>query len=75
MLFSKQEANNLKITVAILIAWAGVVAVMACAPYLQKLLGRRGLLALEQLFGMLLAVIACSVLVRGIQLYIDYINK
>lgn len=71
MLFAKQEANNLKISLAIVIAWAGVVAVMALAPYLQKLLGKRGLLALEQLMGMLLAVIACSVLVKGVQLFID----
>lgn len=71
MLFAKQEANNLKITLAILIAWTGVILVLAFAPYLQKLLGRRGLLALEQLMGMLLAIIACEVLIKGIKLFIE----
>lgn len=71
MLFSKQEANNLKITIAILIAWAGVICIMAIAPYLQKIFGKRGLLALEQLMGMLLAVIATNVFVKGLQLYME----
>lgn len=71
MLFAKQEANHLKISLAIFIAWAGVIAVMAFAPYLQKLLGRKGLLALEQLMGMLLAVIASTVLVKGVQLFME----
>lgn len=71
MLFAKQEANNFKISLAIILAWSGVIAVMAFAPYLQKMLGRKGLLALEQLMGMLLAVIACTVLVKGLQLYME----
>lgn len=74
MLFAKQEANNVKVSTAIILAWIGVIAVMAAAPYLQKLLGKRGLLALEQLFGMILAVIATGMLVKGMQLYIDFIK-
>lgn len=73
MLFAKQEANNFKMSLAITIAWAGVIAVFALAPYLQKLLGKRGLLALEQLMGMLLAIVAAGVLVKGIQLFIEAI--
>lgn len=74
MLFSKQEANVLKISTAILIAWTGVVLVMGAAPYLQRALGRRGLLALEQLFGMLLGVIAVSMLVKGVRLFMNVIS-
>jgi multiple antibiotic resistance protein len=69
ILFAKEEANPLKITGAILIAWTGVITVLALAPYLQKLCGRRGLLALEQLMGMFLAIIATGVFVKGIELY------
>lgn len=75
MLFSKQEANNLKITLAILIAWAGVMLVLALAPYLQKLLGKRGLVALEQLMGMLLAVIGTGMLAMGVRMFIDFLGK
>jgi len=71
MLFSKQEANDIKISTAIVLAWIGVIVVMALAPYLQKLLGKKGLLALEQLMGMLLAIIASGVLVKGVQLFIE----
>lgn len=71
MLFSRQEANNLKITFAILLAWSGVIGVMASAPYMQKVLGKRGLIALEQLMGMLLAIIATGMLVKGVRLFMD----
>lgn len=71
MLFAKQEADNLKMSLAIVIAWTGVIGVLALAPYLQKLLGKRGLLALEQLMGMLLAIIAAGILVKGMQLFIE----
>lgn len=71
MLFSKQEANNIKMSLAIVIAWAGVIAVLAFAPYLQRFIGRRGLLALEQLMGMLLVIMAAGILVKGIQLFME----
>ena len=35
------------------------------APYLQKILGKRGLDALEQIMGMVLALIATEMLVKG----------
>lgn len=70
MLYSKQENNDLKILISILIAWAGVIGVLAAAPYLQKLIGKKGLLALEQLMGMLLALMATEMLVIGSRLFI-----
>lgn len=73
MLFAKQEANNFKMSLAITIAWSGVLIVFALAPYLQKLLGKRGLLALEQLMGMILAIMAAGILVKGTQLFIEAI--
>lgn len=71
MLFAKQEGDNFKMSLAIVIAWIGVVGVLALAPYLQKMIGKRGLLALEQLMGMLLAIIAAGILVKGVQLFIE----
>lgn len=65
MLFSQKENNNLIITAAILIAWIGVTAVMVSAPYMQKFLGKRGLIALEQLMGMVLAMVSFELIVNG----------
>lgn len=71
MLYSKQEANDMKIFLAILLAWVGITLVLISAPYLQLFLGKRGLSALEQLMGMLLAMIAIEMIVQGSSLFIS----
>ncbi len=70
MLYSKQEDNDMKIFLAILLAWVGVTLVLVTAPYLQIFLGKRGLAALEQLMGMLLAMIAMEMIVKGSSLFL-----
>lgn len=67
---AKDQNNDLKILGAILLAWIGVTAVLVTAPYLQILLGKRGLLALEQLMGMILAMIGIEMIVSGLSLFI-----
>lgn len=71
MLKSHLESNALIITLAILLAWVGVISVMAGAPYLQKLFGKRGMTALEQLMGLILTMIAVQMLVTGANLFLD----
>lgn len=75
MLQSKQEMDNLKILSAICLAWVGVSAVLLLAPYLQKILGKRGLIALEQLMGMVLAMISMQMIVNGALLYIKTFSE
>lgn len=75
MLYSKQEANDLKILFAILLAWIGVTFVLVTAPFLQIFLGKRGLSALEQLMGMLLTMIAVEMIVQGSSLFIAALAK
>ncbi|KAF3362955.1 UPF0056 inner membrane protein yhgN [Chlamydiales bacterium STE3] len=70
MLFARQEANDLKISLAILLAWSGVIAVLIAAPYMQRILGKRGLTTLEQLMGMLLSMISMSMIVNGLRLFL-----
>lgn len=70
MVNSAAEQNNLKITSAILIAWLGVTFILFTAPYLQKLIGRRGMEALEQVMGMILALVSMSMIVKGAQLFV-----
>ncbi|MCE2982410.1 MAG: MarC family protein [Parachlamydia sp.] len=74
MLFSAQEGNDLKIFFAILIAWVGVTIVLVSAPYLQIFLGKRGLAALEQLMGMLLAMIGIQMMVQGFSLFLTALS-
>ena len=74
MLYSKQEANEWKIMLAILIAWIGITAVLVAAPYMQILLGKRGLSALEQLMGMIMAMIAMEMLVTGFSLFLSALS-
>jgi multiple antibiotic resistance protein len=69
MLKSHEVQNNFLITLSILIAWVGVIFVLAVAPYLQKMLGKRGLMALEQLMGLILAMLALEMLVSGAALF------
>lgn len=71
MINSKLEANNWKITGAILLAFSGVIAVMLIAPYLQRIIGKRGLLALEQVMGMVLGLIAMEMIVKGVNLFVE----
>jgi multiple antibiotic resistance protein len=71
MLYAKQESNNLKITLAILLAWVFVLAIVSTAPYLQRFLGKRGLVALEQLMGMLLAMMSAGMVLNGIKLFVE----
>jgi len=75
MLFGKETGDQFKVTIAVILAWVGIIGVMALAPYLQKLFGKRGLLALEQLMGMLLAIIGCTVFAKGLQMFIHGMAK
>lgn len=70
MIYSRQEESDLKIFSAICLAWVGVTAVLIFAPYLQRLLKKRGLLALEQLMGMILAMISMQMIVKGASLFV-----
>lgn len=65
MVKAANEMNDLKITSAILIAWVGVTFILTTAPYLQKLIGKRGMAALEQVMGMILGLISMQMIVKG----------
>lgn len=70
MLYSRLENDDIKITAAILLAWVGVLTILASAPYLQRAVGQRGLVALEQLMGMILAFIATEMFVKGMAMFL-----
>ncbi len=74
MLNSKLEGDNLKITAAILLCWVVLYLVLYLAPYLQKVLGQRGLVALEQLMGMILSFMSMGMIVKGMTLFLKTFN-
>ncbi|MFA5551821.1 MAG: MarC family protein [Trueperaceae bacterium] len=51
---------------ALLIAWVGAAAVMLASPLLMRVLGARGLSAMERLMGMLLIMLAVEMVIGGL---------
>lgn len=70
MVRSKEQENFLIISGAIFIAWIGVTLILAIAPYLQKALGRNGMIALEQFMGMTLSMMSMDMIVNGSALFV-----
>ena len=51
---------------ALVLAWAATAAILLLAPRLARVLGRRGLIAIERLMGMVLTALAVEMVVRGV---------
>lgn len=71
MTFSAEVENHLTMFLAISLAWVGVTAVMASAPFLLRLFGRQGMLALEKLMGLVLVMISVEMILRGLDDFIQ----
>ena len=69
LIYAKKEQNLPKILLASVIAWVFITAVLVSGTYLQKILGKRGLLAMEQLMGMLLSMLSMEIIVRGFHMF------
>ncbi|MBP7950792.1 MAG: MarC family protein [Verrucomicrobiales bacterium] len=54
---------------ALLIAWVVVALVLMSAPFLARILRRRGLMAVERLMGMLLVVVSVQMFLDGLQIH------
>jgi multiple antibiotic resistance protein len=66
MLTAANEPQTLVVTGAIALACTGVMIVLMTAPYLQKLIGKKGLQVLEQVMGMILALMSTEMMLRGL---------
>lgn len=71
MIQAAKADSNLEISAAIIFAFIGVIVVMILAPYIQKLIKKRGMDALEQVMGMLLCLIGIEMLVNGTKMFIE----
>lgn len=75
MLYSRQETADHKVIIAIMIAWAFSITILFFAQNIKNLVGRRALIAVERLMGLLLTMMAVEMLLNGLRsLAIDGIN-
>ncbi len=72
MLLANQEpARMVDWSLALFIAWAASAVILMFYEVFNKLLGERGLTAVERLMGMLLVMIAVQMLLDGVQHYLQ----
>jgi multiple antibiotic resistance protein len=69
MVNSKLADNPFEISISIFLAFLPVIAIMTLSPYLPKYLNKRMLDALEQVMGLVLALLGIEMLTRGITLF------
>jgi multiple antibiotic resistance protein len=59
---------------ALVIAWAATTLILTASPFLLRVLGDRGLRALERLMGMLLVLLATQLLLNGVQEFVQTLD-
>jgi multiple antibiotic resistance protein len=59
---------------ALVIAWAGTTVLLTASPFLLRVLGDRGLRALERLMGMLLVLLATQLLLNGVREFVQSLD-
>ena len=74
MIYSKQETNSLIMIGAIFIAWAASLIILLASPLLNKVLGWRGIVAIERLMGLVLSLIAIQMFLNGLGAFLDKHN-
>lgn len=66
LMMSREPARWLEWIVAVLLAWTACLPIMLSAVRLRRLLGERGLTAVERLMGLLLVTIAVEMMMNGV---------
>lgn len=75
LLLSSSEPDRLwEWCIALLIAWTATTVILACSPWLMKVLGDRGVRALERLMGMLLVLLAVEMFLDGLAAFYRGLN-
>lgn len=67
MLYSHHEPQGYKVITAILIAWAFSITILFFAQNIKDIVGRRALIAVERLMGLLLTMMAVEMLLNGVR--------
>lgn len=67
MLFAKQETSQIRMLIAIGLAWAGSLCVLLLAPWTTKKLGDKGIIAIERLMGLVLILMSIQMFMTGVK--------
>ena len=70
-IFATQEANDLKVSCAVVLAWFASAIILYFASFLQNILGKKGLLALEKLMGLILTLMSVEMFLEGIRIFLN----
>ncbi len=70
LLSSSQPERIWEWCVALVLAWASTTVLLTTSPFLLRILGARGLRALERLMGMLLVLLATQMLLNGVEAFV-----
>ncbi|MBS3904576.1 MAG: YhgN family NAAT transporter [Simkania sp.] len=71
MLYSHQAIPLFTAMMAIIIAWIATTCILLCSSVIKKILGSRGIVALERLMGLLLTLIAIQMFLEGLRGYLS----
>jgi multiple antibiotic resistance protein len=71
LLLSSSEPSRIsEWCTALVIAWAATTVLLTLSPFMLRVLGDRGLRALERLMGMLLVLLATQMLLNGVGAFV-----
>jgi len=71
LILSKKEAEHIfKVFLALFLAWSVSIIILLLSNFFSKLLGNKGIVALERLMGMILTVIAVQMFINGLKLFL-----
>jgi multiple antibiotic resistance protein len=75
LLSSTEPARIWEWCTALVIAWAGTTVLLTLSPFMMRVLGSRGLRALERLMGMLLVLLATQMLLNGVREFVESLGN
>lgn len=70
IIYSHQEYGASIILTSLFIAWALSLIILLGSPFLQRILGKRGIKACERLMGLILILLGIEMFLKGIALFI-----
>ena len=70
LLANHNNGHYLESTIALVSSWFASSVILMCSQTLMKLLGKRGLIALERLMGMILVMLSVQMFLDGVMQYL-----
>jgi multiple antibiotic resistance protein len=74
IIIAAKQAPIGNVALAILIAWIPVFFFVVASAFFQKILGKRGLIAMEQLMGMFLMMISLELFLKGAHMFMARVH-